>query len=124
MKTINHLVYFLNTLQKELNFVDSEDFNQKIKNNFNFRVKVQKLVYISKFFGWEHNYNYKLYERGPYSSTLANEYYDNNLFNYPAAKIENFNQTSFLKLIHRKNNIFLEAISTILFLKMKIRNFH
>ena len=76
MSTIGHFVYFINYVKDSLSFRDAEDFTEKIRNDFDFRLKVQKFVYIAKYFGWKHSYKYSLYIRGPYSSTLADEYYN------------------------------------------------
>ena len=76
MSTIGHFVYFITCVKDSLSFRDAEDFTEKIRNDFDFRLKVQKFVYIAKYFGWKHSYKYSLYIRGPYSSTLADEYYN------------------------------------------------
>ena len=86
MSTIGHFVYFINLVKDSLSFSDAEDFANKIRNDFNFRLKVQKFVYIAKYFGWNHSYKYILYIRGPYSSALVDEYYSEDILNYSPLK--------------------------------------
>ena len=90
MSTIGHFVYFINCVKDSLSFSDAEEFTAKIRNDFNFRLKVQKFVYISKYFGWNHSYKYILYIRGPYSSALADEYYNEDILKYSPLEIEGF----------------------------------
>ena len=62
MSETNNLVYFLNSTKDILGFTDENDFKRKVKEDNDFKVKVQKLVYLSKFFGWNN----------PYIFTMAN----------------------------------------------------
>jgi uncharacterized protein YwgA len=45
--------------------------------NFNNRLKLQKYVFLAKYYGLDmgYNYNYNMYLRGPYSRGLAQDYY-------------------------------------------------
>ena len=52
MSTIGHFVYFINYVKDSLSFRDAEDFTEKIRNDFDFRLKVQKFVYIAKYSCW------------------------------------------------------------------------
>ena len=115
MSTIGHFVYFLNLVKDSLSFRDSEDFRNKIRNDFTFRLKVQKFVYISKYFGWNHSYKYILYIRGPYSSALADEYYNEDILKYSPLKIDGFDLNSFNDFIKGKSIHYLESSSTILY---------
>jgi len=100
---------FLSWLKKE-GVIDSS-FNPK--ENFNDRLKLQKYVFIAKFFGMDFGYNFNLYIRGPYSVELANDYYKElELEN----KTLNFNP-KFIKLVKGKSENWLEIASTILMLK-------
>lgn len=110
-----YLLYFLNTQKDNLGFIDGNDFSEKIRNSFDFRFKVQKYVFISKYFGWNHHYNYKLYINGPYSTALADDYYNIDFFNNSPLKISTFDLNSFNDFIFGKDNHYLEAISTILY---------
>lgn len=115
MSTIGHFVYFINLVKDSLSFRDSEDFRNKIRNDFTFRLKVQKFVYISKYFGWNHSYKYILYIRGPYSSALADEYYNDDILKYSPLKIEGFDLNSFNDFVDGKSILYLESSSTILY---------
>lgn len=116
MKTIGHFIYFINSLKDVLSFKNNDDFSIQIKKNFNFRLKVQKFVYIAKYFGWNHDYEYNLYIRGPYSSALADEYYNMDIYNnYSPVKIDDFNLDSFKNFVKDKSIHYLESASTILF---------
>lgn len=111
-----HLAYFLNQLKDELDFKDSIDFRNKIENSFDFRFKVQKFVFLAKYFGWDNSYKYTLYPRGPYSSVLADDYYCEDILN-KSSEIECFNQKAFKEFVESKSEYDLEASSTILFYK-------
>lgn len=118
----NELIYFLNALKDELDFNDLENFYFKIKNDFSFRMKVQKFVYIAKYYGWNHNYPYSMYIRGPYSSLLSDDYYNPDIINWEPLKIREFNLDEFKKFIKEKSIEYLEAVSTLLFLKNSNNN--
>lgn len=115
MCQINNLKFFLKSIKETLPFDDENDFKQKITGNKDFRIKVQKLVYLSKFFGWNNTYHFNFHERGPYSIELTEDY--KNLFepykSHPNAF--NFKIGSFKEFVENQNNEFLEASSTILY---------
>ena len=115
MSSINHLIYFINNVKNSLSFRDSKDFREKIINDFDFRLKVQKFVYIAKYFGWNHSYKYTLYKRGPYSSVLADEYYNEDILKYSPIKIDTFDSDSFNDFVYGKSIHYLESVSTILY---------
>lgn len=115
MNDINNLVYFLNSIKNALPFEDENDFRKKINENREFRIKVQKLVYLSKFFGWNNPYIFTLAQRGPYSVELKHFYTMDNLFDNLPKKIDGINLSLFLDFINNKNLLFLEATSTILY---------
>ena len=115
MSAVGHFVYFINLVKDSLSFSDAEDFTDKIKKDFNFRLKVQKFVYIAKYFGWNHSYKYTLYIRGPYSSALADEYYSEDILKYSPLKINGFDLNSFNGFVDGKSIHYLESASTILY---------
>lgn len=115
MSTIGHFLYFINLVKDSLSFRDTEDFTNKIRNDFNFRLKVQKFVYIAKYFGWNHSYKYSLYIRGPYSSALADEYYSDDILKYSPLEINGFDLNSFNCFVNGKSIHYLESASTILY---------
>ena len=114
MENKTELAYFLFTMKKSLPFDDEKDFLNKIKENKEFRIKIQKLVYISKFFGWENSYIFTLNSNGPYSVNLADSYY--NMDFKKSSKIEKFDQKNFLHFVCKKSIEFLETVSTLLYL--------
>lgn len=108
MKNRAYLNYFMRILKEELGF----DFNIK---NFNDRVKLQKYVYIAKYFGWEHSYLYSLYIRGPYSSDLADDYYQPDP-DFGFAGLGSFNQNQFISFVKNHDVNWLEAAATMNYL--------
>ena len=116
------LVYFLNTVKEELAFENPIDFKNKIENDFHFRFKVQKFVFLAKYFGWENNYKFALYPRGHYSGALAKDYYSN-VFNNCSLNEDKFKKDSFKRFIEDKSEYDLEAASTILYYKNFYKNF-
>lgn len=116
MNEKRRLAYFLNQFFCELGFKDISDFKNKIKSDFNFRFRIQKFVFLAKYFGWDNSYGYKLYPRGPYSSALDDDYYCEDILN-KSSEIECFNQKAFKEFIESKSEYDLEASSTILFYK-------
>jgi len=123
MSTIGHFIYFINLVKDSLSFSDAEDFTNKIRNDFNFRLKVQKFVYIAKYFGWNHSYKYILYIRGPYSSALADEYYRDDILKYSPLEINGFDLNSFNGFVRGKSIHYLESASTILYYMSSEENF-
>lgn len=120
MNDINHLSYFLNVMKDELDFSDAEDFKSKVhmKNNLEFRIRIQKFVFLAKYFGWNNTYSYNMYHHGPYSSVLADDYYSTEVFENTPLKIHNFNLNSFKQFVDNKSTEYLEAASTILYYKL------
>ncbi|MCI4439211.1 hypothetical protein JHC27_05150 [archaeon] len=100
---------FIRWLKKES--VIDNSFNPKEK--FSDRLKLQKYVFIAKFFGMDFGYSYTLYIHGPYSIELANDYYRE--LN-TTTKSANFNP-KFIELVKGKSEEWLELASTILMLK-------
>lgn len=119
MTNKNHLNYFLNSMKDELDFRDAEDFKNKIhlKNNLEFRIKIQKFVFLAKYFGWNNTYSYNMYHHGPYSPTLADDYHSSEIFEDYPLEIQNFNLNSFKEFVANKSTDYLEAASTILYCK-------
>lgn len=62
------LVVFLKALERKAGY----KFTIKM---FQDRLRLQKIVYIAKYFGIDLGYYFDLYIRGPYSSELADDYY-------------------------------------------------
>lgn len=115
MAEINNLVYFLNSIKDILPFKDEADFRKKIKENKEFRIKVQKLVYLSKFFGWNNPYIFTLAERGPYSVELKQDYLNENLFDNVPERIIEFNKNTLTEFSSNKTLLYFEASATLLY---------
>lgn len=106
------LLPFIKFLEKEAGFrFDIEKFEH--------RLRLQKYVFLSKFFGFNHDYSYSIYLRGPYSSALADDYYKLAEF-YPSYKEDyrkefgEFNTEKFMEVIEEKDGKWLEIAATIL----------
>lgn len=76
---------------------------------------MQKLVYLSKYFGWDNPFIFTLAERGPYSVELKQIYSMSNLFDNLPEKINGFNLSAIRDFIIHKNLLFIEASATILY---------
>jgi len=109
MKNRAYLNSFLKILKEELGF----DFNIK---SFNDRVLLQKYVYLAKYFGWEHSYLYSLYIRGPYSSNLADDYYNPDIDCFGFAELGNFNKSDFMSFVENHDIFWLESAATMNYL--------
>lgn len=119
MNNKHHLSYFLDAMKDELDFNDAEDFKNKVhlKNNLKFRIKIQKFVFLAKYFGWDNTYNYNMYHHGPYSPALSDDYHSTDIFENTFLEIQNFDLDSFKDFIGNKSTDYLEAASTILYYK-------
>jgi hypothetical protein len=107
MGDVNELKAFIDFLKSNIGF----DFNV---NFFNDRLKVQKYVFLAKFLGWNHNYHYNLYIRGPYCSELADDYYNLDNLELYKSPINSLDQEKFVSLVYGKSIHWLEASSTMM----------
>ncbi len=87
--------------------------------SFNNRFRIQKLVFIAKYFGLDSEYNYRIYLHGPYSSRLADDYFNlakhNNPNNFNKEINDNkFKKEDFFNFVQNRDDEWLEACSTIL----------
>ena len=117
MNNKNYLVYFLNSMKDELEFEDSKDFKNKVESNLDFKIKIQKFVFLAKYFGWNNSYSYNLYRHGPYSPVLTEDYYSNDLFDYTPLEISDLDFDSLKSFIRDKSIDYLESATTILLYK-------
>ncbi len=89
------------------------------KNLFNNRLKVQKYVFIARKFGLSLRYTYSLYIRGPYSSGLADDYYEiDDYHNSNSLEIDE----DFFKLVKNKSEEWLELAATILMIRERYQS--
>ena len=122
MNNKNYLVYFLNSMKDELGFEDSEDFKNKVESNLNFKIRIQKFVFLAKYYGWNNSYSYNLYRHGPYSPVLTDDYYSNDLFEYTPFEIHDLDFNSLKNFIMDKSIDYLESATTILLYKQFLGN--
>jgi uncharacterized protein YwgA len=89
----------------------------KEPSSFNERLKMQKATFLLKHLGVAPftSYNFSLYLRGPYSPTLAKEYYA--LDHVRANPVEIGNRNKLLKWFISKNTSWLEVASSIIAIK-------
>ena len=84
------------------------------------RLKIQKYVYIAKYYGLNLNYEYDMYIYGPYSTKLAEDYYniaDVIKDDYSTTKYiipAEFNADKFLMDMKDKTAEWLEIATTLL----------
>jgi uncharacterized protein YwgA len=104
--------------------------DESMGDNFENRFKIQKYVFLAKYFGLDMKYDYNLYIHGPYSSALADDYYElatnlvrnnnnNNRNDIDANKKkpplpDTFDANAFYGFVAGKNLEWLEAASTLL----------
>ena len=87
--------------------------------HFNNRLKIQKYVYLAKYFGLDLGYNFDMYLHGPYSSRLTSSYYDIARNNTDLKSITgdldgNFRENEFFDYTIDKDKDWLETASTLL----------
>lgn len=88
-------------------------------NNFDHRLKLQKYVFISKFLGMNFKkYTYSIYLRGPYSRSLADDYYhlEPNLISDEEYEkyLSGFKKEKFVEVVNGKDERWLEITATLL----------
>lgn len=80
-------------------------------DSFEDRLKLQKYLYLGEIFGLSHSYDYNLYNYGPYSPKLADDYY-NLPTNTDGSRIPSFETTEFIDLVEDKDAKWLEIAAT------------
>ena len=97
-------------------------------DTFGDRLKLQKIVYIAKYFGIDIGYSFNEYLRGPYSPELADDYYRlSELWDTDTIKslepINDENARKLIDFIKGRSTSELEGIATgLMFLRiLKIR---
>ena len=97
------------------------------EQNFRNRFMIQKYVYLAKYFGLDMGYGFSMYLHGPYSRTLADDYYElaeseamDKAAGFPITRTSDLNgldQASFYNFVDGKDLEWLEAASTLLSLR-------
>lgn len=121
----NSLAAFIRFLE-EKNLVRFDILGES-EEHFNNRFKIQKYVFLAKYFGLDLGFNHSIYLRGPYSRDLANAYYDlaeeKNPRDMDSTKLPaSFNAHAFLEYVGGKDADWLEASSTLLSLNTSFRD--
>lgn len=84
-------------------------------DEFDDRLRMQKYVFLADAFGVDHDYNYGIHLYGPYSPTLADDYYapdfDERLAT--ASPVESFDTPEFRALVAARDTEWLEVAGTI-----------
>ena len=109
--TLKEFVNFLN----DQNLIEINSITDDDDIGFNNRLRIQKYVFISKYFGLELSYAFNMHLRGPYSKNLSQDYYKLGATNGDDSNVLNsFNKEDFLRLIKGRSDGWLELAATIL----------
>lgn len=99
------LAAFVNTLEETLGWQFDHD-------EFDDRVRIQKYVHLADAY----DYTYSMYLHGPYSPTLAEDYYEEEFHIVHAESYEtlrDFDNRSFADLVRDRSRHWLEVAATI-----------
>ena len=109
MTELGELSSFLEFLRNDMGF----EFDV---TRFGHRFRLQKFVFFAKSFGWDNDYHYSVYVRGPYSSELADQYYHMTRTSeqIPSTPLSSFNREQFAAFLRDKDDQWLEAAATVL----------
>ena len=109
--TLKEFVNFLN----DENLIEIDNIADDDDTGFNNRLRIQKYVFISKYFGLELSYVFNMHLRGPYSKDLSQDYYKLDAVNDGNPNIfDSFNKEDFLRLVKGRSDEWLELAATIL----------
>ncbi|MFY9870141.1 MAG: hypothetical protein WAK17_10515 [Candidatus Nitrosopolaris sp.] len=101
------------------------DFNilGESEEHINNRLKIQKYVYLVKYYGLDMHYDYNMYLLGPCSQQLAWDYYSlaKNPEKYGNA-MKATTRDQFFELVRNRNSEWLEVASTLLSLREYFRD--
>jgi len=107
---LRNLATFVNILEKSA----IHKFNL---DDFISRLRMQKYVYLARFFGFDLGYRYNLYLRGPYSPDLAEDYYQlKDRGEWADSSIPAIKFDKFARLVREKDHGWLEIATTIHFI--------
>lgn len=112
----NNLAVYIKALEDSrllsFNIVGDDDIH------FENRIRIQKYVYLAKYFGLDLGYSHSMYLHGPYSSSLANDYYDL-VPDYVPEYIDStlptsFKKSEFVDFVRDRDTAWLEVASTLI----------
>ena len=115
---MNNLALFIHKLED--NGLLTFDVIGDSDEHFNNRLRIQKYVYLAKYFGLNLGYNFDMYLHGPYSSNLTSSYYsiarsnNINLQSIEGNLDGNFRENEFFNYVGNKDKEWLEIASTLL----------
>jgi len=112
---LDRLKVFLIFLHKN-GIIDIGKVDEENDEGFINRLKIQKCVYLAKYYGLDLGYEYNMYIYGPYSTELSNDYYSiiNNIKDYNKEVNEGFDSMNFLGVVKDKDAEWLEVAVTLL----------
>ncbi len=96
------------------NMITKEHITDNNDKGFSNRLRIQKYVFLSKYFGLELPYNYNMHLNGPYSKKLSHDYYRIDNSNRDSNALNSLNHDKFLNLVQGKSDGWLELAATIL----------
>lgn len=108
-RRLKRLKSFLEEVEGELDWeFDLDDFGD--------RVRIQKYVFLAKEFGFDPGYEYNMYLYGPYSRSLAEDYYSEEFDEVePEGRgLRGFDLSGFSELVTDKSQDWLELAATVL----------
>lgn len=82
-------------------------------DEFDDRLKMQKLVYFARECGLDVPYNYNIYRHGPYSPALAEDYYEISDSGNRRVGASEIDTATFEELVEGRGNEWLEIAATI-----------
>ncbi len=87
------------------------------RHTFGERIKLQKYVFMATKMGLSPSLplDYSMYIRGPYSSTLADIYFNSVEWEKPIFDTKEFDATKFVSTLEDKDAYWLEVASTIVY---------
>jgi uncharacterized protein YwgA len=112
---LDRLKVFLIFLHKN-GIIDISKVDEESDEGFINRLKIQKCVYLAKYYGLDLGYEYNMYIYGPYSTELSNDYYSiiNDIKDYNREVKDGFDSVNFLEVVKDKDAEWLEVAVTLL----------
>ncbi|MGI0027086.1 MAG: hypothetical protein ACREAD_04515 [Nitrosopumilaceae archaeon] len=92
------------------------------------RLKIQKYVFLAKYYGLNFGYGHSMYRYGPYSPSLAADYYklaeSSKMYNTESKESlpKLFDSNNFMSLVKEKDTSWLEIATTLLDQKNRFEN--
>jgi len=107
---LSRLARFVRLLERKIGY----RFN--INEEFEDRLKLQKYVFLARFFGYDMGYDFSLYYYGPYSPSLADDYFElaDWVVKPDVEDVSWERENDFLELVRGKNSRWLELAATIM----------